>query len=98
MLKTELLAGVCCLLASCATVFKGGRRKRMTIDSEPRGAKVYLNGQSDWAHAHGAPGRIEGTPTPLEFRQDGFETRIRARRALRRRRLDRCGTSFSRFS
>jgi hypothetical protein len=61
------------MLAGCATILKGSQEK-VTLDSDPRGAKVYLNGNP-----------IGHTPTELqvsskdtvtfEFRQDGFETR-----------------------
>lgn len=61
------------LLSSCATIFKG-TSERVTFNSEPSSAKVYVNG-----HLMGStPFKISLKSKDtyfVEFRKEGYETR-----------------------
>ena len=63
------------MLSNCATIFKGEYRN-VRINSEPDGAKVYINGDY-----HGeTPLRLELRPNQsytVEFRRDGYKTEVR---------------------
>lgn len=61
------------LLSGCATILKGSK-ETLTVDSEPRGAKVYLNG-NPIGHTpleSQVPSKDDYT---FEFREEGYETR-----------------------
>jgi len=61
------------LACSCATVLQGSRQT-LAIDSEPEGAKVYLNG----LRIGTTPMRVEAQASKdysFEFRLEGYETR-----------------------
>lgn len=61
------------LLSGCATILKGSR-ETLTVDSEPRGARVYLNG-NPIGHTPLESKVASKDDYTFEFRQDGYETR-----------------------
>ena len=70
-----LLLGVLCLLSSCATVFTG-TKDRITFNSNPSGAMIYIDGVEQCR----TPCSMEVTrsinDTDVEFKLDGYETRL----------------------
>ncbi len=60
-------------LAGCATILKGSK-ETLTVDSEPRGAKVYLNG-NPIGHTPLESRVSSKDDYTFEFRQEGYETR-----------------------
>jgi len=69
------LTSLVLILSGCATVFRGEHR-RLSINSEPESAQVYING----TYSGQTPLRIElrpNQPYTIEFRKEGFKTEVR---------------------
>ena len=73
VISAFLLVGAAFVVGGCATILKGGKAK-MTYNSEPSDAKVYMNGQLIGT----TPFQLEVRSNQsynFEFRKDGYETR-----------------------
>ena len=63
------------MLSNCATIFKGEYRN-VRINSDPDGAKVYINGD----YFGETPLKLELRPNQsytVEFRREGYKTEVR---------------------
>jgi hypothetical protein len=70
-----MLSSLILSLSGCATVFRGEHRK-LSVNSEPESAQVYING----TYYGRTPLRIElrpNQPYTVEFRKVGFKTEVR---------------------
>lgn len=69
------LASLMLTLSGCATVFRGEHRK-LSVNSEPESAQVFING----TYFGRTPLRLElrpNQPYTIEFRKEGFKTEVR---------------------
>jgi hypothetical protein len=69
-----LIASLALGLSGCATVFHGSH-ERMSVDSDPRGAEVYINDK----YSGDTPLRIKlwsGAIYRIEFRKEGYRPKV----------------------
>ncbi len=73
VVSITLVISLFLLISSCATVFKGNSNK-LDLNSDPQGAKVYVNGN----YMGDTPIRLklESKQTySIEFRKEGYQTK-----------------------
>lgn len=74
-LSTILLAATMLLMTSCATLFTG-TKDRITFNSTPSGATIYIDGVEQCKTPCTMKVKRSINDTGVEFKLDGYETRV----------------------
>ena len=74
-LSTILIATTLLLITGCATLFTGTKDK-ITFNSEPSGATIYIDGVEQCKTPCTMTVKRSISDTEVEFKLDGYETRL----------------------